>query len=95
VCKHRRLRLVSAAILGERNTMAREQSHRLQEAPGGMAPDARVIDAQFTEVGPKKRGLLGRVWAGVLTVFWVAVIGFLIPPMLVVVNEISGYFAGR
>lgn len=75
--------------------MQREQTHRLQEAPGRPAPDARVIDAQFDEIGAKKRGLLARMWRGVVTVFWVAVIGFMIPPALVVINEISAYFAGR
>jgi hypothetical protein len=75
--------------------MQREQAHRLQEAPGHAAPDARVIDTQFDEVGAKKRGVFARLWRGMVTVFWVAVIGFLIPPALVVINEISNYFAGR
>ena len=75
--------------------MQHEQTHRLQEAPGRTGPDARVIDAEFDEIGGKKRGWLARTWRGVVTVFWVAVIGFLIPPALVVINEISNYFAGR
>jgi hypothetical protein len=95
MCKHRRLRLACAAILGERRSMPREHTYRLQEAPGRPAPDACVIDAQFTEVGVKKRGWLGRVWAGVVTVFWVAVAGFMIPPVIVIVREISNYLAGR
>ena len=95
MCKHRRRRLVSALILGEQRGMQREQTHRLQEAPGGVLPDTRVIDAAYDEVGGKKRGWLSRAWRGVVTVFWVAVIGFLIPPALVVINEISNYFAGR
>ena len=75
--------------------MPHEQTHRLQEAPGGVLPGARVIEAQFDEVEGKKRGWLARTWRGVVTVFWVAVIGFLIPPALVVINEISNYLAGR
>lgn len=92
--KHRRLRLVSAPILGERNAMSRPHTVRLREAPGKPAPDARVIDAQFTEVGRKRR-LLRRIWNGVLTVIAVAVIGFLIPPVIVVVREAADYFVGR
>jgi hypothetical protein len=75
--------------------MQREQTHRLQEAPGRPAPDARVIDAAYDEIGAKRRGWLSRIWRGAVTVFWVAVIGFLIPPALVIINEISNYFAGR
>jgi len=72
----------------------RQPIFRLREAPGRPAPDARVIDAAFTEVG-KKRRFLRRVWNGVLTVIAVAVIGFLIPPVIVVVREAADYFAGR
>jgi hypothetical protein len=35
------------------------------------------------------------VWNGVLTVIAVALVGFLIPPAFVVVQEIGAYFAGR
>lgn len=92
--KHRRLRLACAVILGERRSVARQQTFRLREAPGRPAPDARVIDADFSEVG-KKRRFLRRVWNGVLTVLLVAMIGFLIPPVIVVVQEAAGYFAAR
>jgi hypothetical protein len=74
--------------------VARQQTFRLREAPGRPAPGAHVIDADYSEVG-KKRRLLRRIWNGVLTVLAVAAVGFLIPPMLIVVNEISAYFAGR
>jgi hypothetical protein len=74
--------------------VARQQTFRLREAPGRPAPDARVIDADFSEVG-KKRRFLRRVWNGVLTVIAVALVGFLIPPTFVVVQEIGAYFAGR
>jgi hypothetical protein len=94
VWKHRRLRLVSAAILSERRSVARHQTFRLREAPGRPAPEARVIDADYSEVG-KKRRFLRRVLNGVLTVLAAAAVGFLIPPAFVVVQEISAYFAGR
>ena len=92
--KHRRLRLACAAILGERRTVARQHTSRLRETPGRVAPDARVIDADYSEVG-KKRRFVRRVWNGVLTVIAVAAIGFLIPPVIIVVQEASNYFAGR
>ena len=79
-------------ILRERGSVARQQTFRLRETPGRPAPDARVIDADYSEVG-KKRRLLRRIWNGVLTVLVVAVIGFLIPPLIIVVQEASDYFA--
>lgn len=75
--------------------MPRPQTMHVQEAPGRPAADARVIEAQFDEVGVKKRGWLARTWRGVVTVFWVAAIGFMIPPALLVIQEVSNYFAGR
>lgn len=53
-----------------------------------------MIDADYTEVG-KKRRFLQRLWNGVLTVLAVAAVGFLIPPVFVVVQAASEYFAGR
>jgi hypothetical protein len=81
-------------ILGERRSVARQHTFRLREAPGRPAPDARVIDADYSEVG-KKRRFLRRVWNGVLTVIAVAAVGFLIPPVIVAVQEAADYFAGR
>jgi hypothetical protein len=74
--------------------VARQQTFRLREAPGRPAPDAHVIDADYSEVG-KKRRFLRRVWNGVLTVVAVALVGFLIPPVIVVVQEAADYFAAR
>lgn len=81
-------------ILRERGSVARQQTFRLRETPGRPAPDARVIDVDYSEVG-KKRRFLRRVWNGVLTVVTVAAIGFLIPPVIVVVQEAADYFAKR
>jgi hypothetical protein len=80
-------------ILGERNAMQRSRPVRLREAPGGPVEDARVIDAKFTEVGVKRRGWLGRMWMTCVAVFWAAVIGFLIPPAWVLMQEIGAMFA--
>jgi len=89
---HRRLRLVLAAILGKRNPMARPEPVRLREAPGRPAPDAPVIDVPYVEVR-KKRGLLRKLWLALVAVFWAAVIGFLIPPTWVLIQEIGAMFA--
>ena len=91
--KHRRLRLASAAILGDLRPMTRPHVVRLRETPGEPARDTRVIDAKFTEVGLKRRSILGRLWMACVAVFWAAAIGFLIPPAWVVVQEIGAMFA--
>jgi hypothetical protein len=75
--------------------MSRPQPVRLREAPGSPAPDAEVIDAKYVEVGRKRRGVFGRLWIALVTVFWVAVIGFLIPPAWVLIQEIGAMFAPR
>jgi len=75
--------------------MSRPPTTRLREAPGRPAPQAHVIDAKFTEVGVKRRGILGRVWIALVALFWAAVIGFLIPPAWIVMQEIGAMFAGR
>jgi hypothetical protein len=73
--------------------MARHHPVRLREAPGQPAPDAHVIDAKYVEVGRKRRGILGRLWIACVAVFWAALIGLLIPPAIVVVQEIGAMFA--
>jgi hypothetical protein len=73
--------------------MARPHPVRLRETPGQPAPDARVIDAKYVEVGRKRRGILGRLWIACVAVFWAAVIGLLIPPAFVVMQEIGAMFA--
>jgi hypothetical protein len=73
--------------------MPRNDTIRLREAPGRPAPDAEVIDVKYVEVGAKRRRLLGRLWMALVTVFWAAVIGFLIPPAWVLVETVGSYFA--
>jgi hypothetical protein len=72
--------------------MARPHPTRLRETPGQPAPDARVIDAKYEEVGAKRRGLFGRLWVACVAVFWAVVIGLLIPPAIVVIQEIGAMF---
>jgi hypothetical protein len=74
--------------------MARPNTIRLREAKGAVrAPNEAVIDADFKEVGLKRRTIVGRLWIAVVTVFWAAVIGFLIPPAWVVMQELGAMFA--
>ncbi len=72
--------------------MPRPNVVRLREAPGAPGGDARVIDAKFTEVRAKRRSWLSRLWTACVAVFWAAVIGFLIPPAWVLVQEIGAMF---
>ena len=73
--------------------MTRPDPIRLREAKDGApAPSARVIDAQFKEVGVKRRTLLGRLWIALIAVFWAAAIGFLIPPAWVAIQTIGDQF---
>lgn len=51
-------------------------------------PTAAVIDAEFRIVGRKRR-LLGALWRGVLAVLVAALIGFLIPPLWVLVEGLG------
>ena len=58
-----------------------------------MPDDAEVIDAKFTEVGGKASRFWRRVRTAMLALFWAAVIGFLIPPMWMLVqrfHEVGG-----
>jgi len=68
--------------------MPREPIIRLNEARGPLPDDAQVIDAKFTEVGGKYGRFWRRVRSVVLALFWAAVIGFLIPPVWMLVQRI-------
>ncbi len=75
--------------------MPRPEPVRLREAPGRPAPDAEVIDVKYVEVGRKRRGILGKLWFALVTVVWAAVIGFLIPPAWMLIQDIGAMFAPR
>jgi hypothetical protein len=74
--------------------MARPQITPLRETKGAShAPNEHVIDADFKEVGLKRRTIVGRLWIALVAVFWAAVIGFLIPPAWVVIQELGSMLA--
>lgn len=54
-----------------------------------------MIDVKYVEVGRKRRGILGKLWLALVTVFWAAVIGFLIPPGWMLLQDIGAMFAPR
>lgn len=68
--------------------MPREPVTRLREARGPTPADASVIEAKFTEVGGKA-GFWRRVRTAVIALFWAAVIGFLIPPVWMLVQRFN------
>jgi hypothetical protein len=68
--------------------MPREPVTRLQAARGPTPDDADVIDAKFTEVGGKYGHFWRRVRTAAIALFWAAVIGFLIPPVWVLVQRL-------
>lgn len=74
--------------------MARRNTIRLRESKGAArAPNEHVIDAEFKEVGVKRRTIIGQLWIALVAVFWAAVIGFLIPPAWVLIQELGVMFA--
>ncbi len=73
--------------------MPKQQPVRLREAPGRPDPGAQVIDVAYVEVNKKRRGIFGRIWLALVAVFWAAVIGFLIPPAWMMIQEIGAMFA--
>jgi hypothetical protein len=59
--------------------MPRQQPTRLREIEAPRPQDGEIIDARFKIVGRKRR-FLSLVWRGLVTIFWAALIGFMIPP---------------
>ncbi|MGE0742424.1 MAG: hypothetical protein AB7O98_13875 [Hyphomonadaceae bacterium] len=72
--------------------MARQKPIRLRETRAAPARAAKVIDAEFKEVG--KRGAMGRIWFAITALFWAAVIGFLIPPAIALYQRIADAIQG-
>jgi hypothetical protein len=75
--------------------MPRQPVTRLREARGPLPTDAPVIDAKFTEVGGKTARFWRRVRTALAALFWAAVIGFLIPPVWVLVQRLHEQGGGR
>jgi hypothetical protein len=70
--------------------MARHQTIRLREATAAPAQGAQVIDAEFKEV---RRSWWTKFKVAVATVFWAALIGFMLPPLWLLAQRISEQFA--
>lgn len=91
--QQRRLRLAGAVILREPSAMARPQTIRLREATSEPTRQAQVIDVPFKEVGGGRRTIWGRFKLAIVAIFWAALIGFLIPPLWLLMQRISEQFA--
>jgi len=52
----------------------------------------RVIDVKFTEVRGERRTLWGKFKLALTALFWAVVIGFLIPPVWMLVQRMSVAF---
>lgn len=60
----------------------------LREAPGAAPPGAPVIDAEFRVVR-RRRGVLGALRRALAALLWAALIGFLVPPLWMLMQRIS------
>jgi hypothetical protein len=67
----------------------------LREQPGAPPADAKVIDAAFKVVKPKRRSVLATLGRWLFALACAAAIGFLIPPVLVVLQEIAAMLRGE
>jgi|CXWL01.1.fsa_nt_gi hypothetical protein len=65
---------------------------RLREAPHAAPPEATVIDADFKVVG-RRRAMMRRVGFWLLAFAGAAAIGFLIPPIWLIIEEIAALFS--
>jgi hypothetical protein len=74
-------------------TMSDPQPIRLRESQEPLADGARVIDADYKIVG-RKRAFVRRLmwWAGAFAI--AALVGFLIPPLWVAIENVTAMFAG-
>lgn len=70
--------------------MARLQTIRLREATAAPAQGAQVIDADFKEV---RRTWWTKLKMALAAVFWAALIGFMLPPLWLLVQLIGEQFA--
>ena len=72
--------------------MGRHEPTRLRETRATIAPNAKVLDVTFSEVGRGRRTIWGGVKAGLQTLLWAATIGFLVPPAWVLIQRIGDLF---
>jgi hypothetical protein len=84
-------RHIMAAIGGEPMEMPRLSVTRLDETPAAAPPGATVIDVEFAVISAKHAARAKRNWFGKLKhalsmAAWAALIGFLIPPAVVLAS---------
>lgn len=75
----------------KRLAMTRPQPTRLREAEAAPIDDTKVINARFKVIGRKRR-FAQMIWRGLVTIFWAALIGFMIPPALVAIDYLRDFF---
>lgn len=75
--------------------MARPRPTRLRESNAPPPASARVIDAQFKVVKGKGRSRLAVIGQWLLAFAAAALIGFLVPPAWVLVQELGAMLGGR
>ena len=73
--------------------MPAPRSTLLRETPDAAPTGARVIDAHYNVVRGASRGVWGRIKTVLMAIFWAALIGFLIPPAWVLVQEVGAMLA--
>ncbi len=71
--------------------MPRQQPTRLREIEAPSPQNREIIDARFKIVGRKRR-FLSFVWRGLVTMFWAALIGFMIPPAWLAFEYLRAFF---
>ena len=79
------------AFMLKRLAMTRPQPTRLREAEAAPIDDTKVINARFKVIGRKRR-FAQMIWRGLVTIFWAALIGFMIPPALVAFDYLRDFF---
>jgi hypothetical protein len=72
--------------------MRRHDTIRLHETKSMPPVAGEVIDVRFSEVGGPRRTFWGRIKGGLQALLWAAVIGFLIPPVWVLLQLIGDMF---
>ena len=65
----------------------------LRETPDAAQSGARVIDARYEVVKGKNRGIIRRIKTALFAIFLAALIGFLIPPAWVLIQEVGAMLA--
>lgn len=67
--------------------MSAPRATLLRESPSAAPTGAKVIDAKFAVVA--KSGVMARVKAALITTFWFALAGLLVPPIWMIVERFN------